>query len=323
MKWILLLLLSFNVAAAPKRIDFIFDIDGVLVDRANKETVRHLYPDTKISELKAAGRVLELNGHTYILNKGAEELVEYLSNIPGAKITFFSTGPKDRNIIFLNHFKTNKGKKFIDIAEGRVLSYDQALRVDENGKAHWAELFEREQLNSPIEKNVVSELKPFAGPVKKDLTQIEGLNLERAILIDDRTANAARGQEKNLLKVDLLLTRQEPERVLRFLDGHEQPRVYRNKINEIYHSWSNRLMLTAGLIDEVLKNAKNKKISIAEALFRLQWKKERNGELSYKLLNKPLKLLQKGQAIFLKQNKQFKLNPAGLYYCDYAGIFIK
>jgi len=304
---IFILILFVSNSVLSKRIDFIFDIDGVLVDRANKETVKHLYPPEKLELLKSAGRVLELNEHIYILNNGAEELVEYLSEIPDAKITFFSTGPRDRNEIFLNHFKLNNGKKFIDVSEGRLFSNEDALELS--------------KLDDYSKTNYQSRINEFVGPVKKDLTLINGIDLESAILIDDRVVNAARGQEKNLLKVDLSLTREKPTAVLNYFlkEVKDKPMSY---IGRHFYNWNNRLMITAGIIDQVLKVSKLEKISTRDALWRTQWEKK-SGSLTYKLTNslKPEIFIRRGEEIFYKLNNRFKSINTGIYICDYHRIF--
>ncbi|MFT6633251.1 MAG: hypothetical protein ACJAS4_003221 [Bacteriovoracaceae bacterium] len=321
MKFLILILIITQTAFA-ERIDFILDIDGVLVDRANKETVAYLYPPEKIQKLKLQNRVLQLNGHTYILNEGAGEFIDYLSKIKDSKITFFSTGPADRNKIFLETFRTSEGKRFIDIAEGRFFSYGDAIRVTDTGEAFTSANFEKGNLTKPLSKDYASKVKEFIGPVKKDITIIKGLNLERAILIDDRLPNATRGQEKNLLNVDLTLTRQEPDRVLRYIEGIPESRAnIKGAIGKHYYSWSNRLMLTAGIIEQTIENAKKNKISIRDALWKIQWSESSKGLTPNLIPNKPASLFMRGEQVFSKINNSFKPINKGIFFCNYQQIF--
>jgi hypothetical protein len=319
---LLILILLITQTAFAKRIDFVLDIDGVLVDRANKETVAYLYPPEKIEALKLQNRVLQLNGHTYVLNEGAGEFIDYLSKIKDAKITFFSTGPADRNKVFLETFRTSEGKRFIDIAEGRFFSYGDAIRVTDTGTAFTSANFEKGLLDNPLPKNYASTIKEFEGPVKKDITIIKGLDLERAILIDDRLPNATRGQERNLLNVDLTLTRQEPERVLRFIEGLPESRANtKTPIGKHYYSWSNRLMLTAGIIEQTIENAKNNNMSVRDALWKIQWSEGPKGLSPNLMPNKPANLYMRGEQAFSKVNESFRAINRGMFFCNYNQIF--
>jgi hypothetical protein len=319
---VLILTLLFINTAYAQRIDFILDIDGVLVDRANKETVAHLYPPEKIQLLRRQNRILDLNGHTYVLNQGAGEFIDYLASIPEAKITFFSTGPKDRNKLFLEHFKTSKGKTFMDIAEGRFLSYDAAVRISDTGEAFSSHDFENGKFKQPLQKNYASTIDKFIGPVKKDLELIEGLDLKRAILIDDRLVNATGGQEKNLLNVDLAFTRVPPTEALDYFDNLSQNRLFEEKgLGTKLYSWNNRLMLTAGIIDETLSFAKKNKTTIRDSLWQKQWVSS-EGALEFKLAStKPERYFLKGQQRFQEMNKNFRPVSMGKPFCNYEQIF--
>lgn len=296
MKFIIIFIIHFLFSFSVKAIDFVIDIDGVIIDRANKDTIKHLYPPEEIAKLEKQNRVIKMvvrgEEHTYILNEGAREFLNYLDNMSDSRITFFSAGPRDRNLAFLKHFKSSSGKTFLEIAQNRLFSEEDIIKT-----------------SSPKGQKLQSSISEFEGTAKKDIRIVPGLDLDDAILIDDRLSNASRGQEKNLLNVNLDISRRNPDDVLKYIDEVQAGKAPSDvSIGPLLYAWKNKLALTTGIIEKAKQSAKDLNIPLKEALWRTQWESASNKSLKYKLkYHKPVELYQAGNYMLRKSNPNFRL----------------
>lgn len=101
--------------------------------------------------------------------------------------------------------------------------------------------------------NPLKQPELFRGPRKKDLLKIQGIDLEWVILIDNEFGVVMPGQERNLLKVF-------------------SPKVDLKKLNKRDAFMERRkLMFARGVIELALGGASVKEISLAQALFEIQF----------------------------------------------------
>lgn len=92
-----------NANGQTPTIDFVVDLDGVLIfDRISNNA-----PENKI---------IIVSGHRYRLAEWSGEFLQFLSEIPGARVTFYSSGPKGSNVEVLKHIVLPNGKTAYEIA---------------------------------------------------------------------------------------------------------------------------------------------------------------------------------------------------------------
>lgn len=123
-------------------------------------------PGRDISDLKT----VKVDEEIYRISDWAVEMIEKLE-AKNVEIYFFSGGSEERNITLLKKIKSPQGRSLNDLASG-VFSYSDLREVSSTGS--------------------------FTERLKKDL-QVIGLNLDRAILIDDNLQFAYQGQDRNML----------------------------------------------------------------------------------------------------------------------------
>lgn len=153
--------------------------------------------------------VITVFGKKVRIAEGAREFLAALAADPRVRISFYSANFGERNKDGLKQIVLPDGKTALEIAGGRVYSKDDMVRGPQ-------------------------------GDVK-DLTRVaKGVNLSRAILIDDQIRYSAPGQERNLL-----------------LAWHAD-----------HHT---RLARALGLLDKVLTESERAGTSPVDVLDALQW----------------------------------------------------
>jgi len=264
-------------AGAPEPVVFVFDLDDTLI--------RYLRPPET-----EAGLVLpregDLFGYRYrVLDGVAEMLHSLLREVPGARIAFYSGGPRARNERILSELMLPDGRSAMEAAF-LVLSKEETIQ--EVGDGHPAQN--------------TGENARFRGHEKKDLRQFarDGVKLENVILIDDNLAWAHRGQEKNFLWLG------------------SRPKFHQVRLGEGPQSAEefvrdrNKLARARGLIDRALEKSRSDGIPISEALWRLQWLPNPAG--GEPLYNEPLwtdaALYRRGAQAFHRANPKYRFTPA-------------
>jgi hypothetical protein len=281
----LLLVGQLSAHAAP-RLDIVIDIDHVLVDNIAGVLM------TGVPESKT----ITVLGEKYRVADGVAEFLESLSRIPGARISFFSNAPAERNLDLLGKIKLKDGRTALDLAEGRVLSRPDITKLEyldeeEYGKKFW---------------------RSFSGTTKKDLTKVPGLDLEHAILIEDQKAHALPGQERNLLNVydpgiDIVGRPESHDDQIKSL-ATVDPESAR-EIGEARVSDRNRLAYARGLIDQALEKAAKEGLTPVEALSKLQWQL-RDGVVYFKPMKTNVDAFRRGAVAFRQVNRQYHFTPA-------------
>lgn len=174
---------------------------------------------------KTDPNVIEIQGEYYQVKDWASKIIQNL-NRPGVEIYFFSGGKRERNIQLLNAIKIENGKSLADIAKN-IFSYSDLKEVKDEGR--------------------------FSERLKKDLKKI-GLNIKRAVLIDDNAQFAVKGQDRNMLWLGNTyhFYRTFPES----FEDHGQEKILQQFIPEDYASWflsRNKLKFIYELLDDAIK----------------------------------------------------------------------
>lgn len=155
--------------ARPPRIDFVLDLDWTL-----------LYQIRDPRQVTDTTRLLRAGGDTYRLADNAAQFIEYLASIPGARVSFFSGGERERNIEILRQIRLSDGRTAADF-----------------------NVFGKEDLSAVEPSKRSSGTPGFAERFKKDLRKVlPDIDLERAVLVDDTIRFPAAGQQRNLLSLD-------------------------------------------------------------------------------------------------------------------------
>ncbi len=113
-----------------------------------------------------------VEGTRYRFSDGAAEFIQYISTLPDARISFFSGGPKSRNLEVLNHLRLPNGKSALDV------------------------MYVLRSHNDLTTMPGVSKNAPVYERAKKDLRKISA-NIDNTILVDDHRHYPLPGQEKN------------------------------------------------------------------------------------------------------------------------------
>lgn len=174
-----------------KNITITFDIDdsiatGFYEDDISKIEKKHPW----VSLFRSKGLYLHaLKPH--IIHPGVLELIQFLDTIPYVRMSFFSSGIKERNELLVPELLClSLGKKRYESIQDKVV------------------ICSRNDLEKAAEslKNAQYDYYGFcSGNDTKDLNKIlrEDEDLEWAILVDDDQSYVHYGQEKNLLKIPM------------------------------------------------------------------------------------------------------------------------
>lgn len=143
--------LSQSTIAQSKEVHLVLDIDWTIVRPLELEN---------IPEFEHTQRVLSLSKDDhYLLMEGTREILDFASENPWLKITFFSGGHRARNLKLLDMVKDSKGITAKQIAH-KVLSNEELTVVSQDESLRFSHRF------------------------KKDLTKAHP-NLEEVIFVDD------------------------------------------------------------------------------------------------------------------------------------------
>lgn len=179
-----------------KIVDLVFDIDETIVDRpyySKEKEYLEKYPHDFISFYLGEPHNQQVVHYVY---NYISDLFTYLGSMENVRISFCSSGVKERNVELLKLLKTKLSgtPSFYDIAY-KVISREELLNT---------ELI-------PHEEREKYQPKGLFGNLKKDLTAIDPDNLQNTFLIDDDQSYVLKGQEKNFIKKSGYLTDYIPE----------------------------------------------------------------------------------------------------------------
>jgi len=132
---------------ANQDLHIVFDLDWTLV--------------SPIENASTGKNIIRVGDESYRLHNGAIELLEKLFKTPGLKISFFSGGPRERNIELLSKIELYQGRGNAHEMAFKILSKEDLTRLED-----------------------VPETARFSEKFKKDLTKISS-NLENVVMIED------------------------------------------------------------------------------------------------------------------------------------------
>jgi hypothetical protein len=163
-------------------INIVLDIDGVLACNTVENVKQALFFKNKGAIMTAI--------KTHYLFPGVIEFIQFLFRRENIKVSFFSSGDKERNIIFVEQLLK--------------------LALQEQGYEevkHKVRVLSRDDLTVPDDKENVEHHRVYglwAGNKQKDLSKVlcEEDLLDNTILVDDTPSYVACGQAKNVLYVD-------------------------------------------------------------------------------------------------------------------------
>lgn len=279
----LLLALS-SFALGADRIDFVIDIDGIILFEGTPAALKGA----------PAHRIVRTDyGYAYRIAEGAPEFLQSLATIPGAHLTFYSGGSVGRNEDVLKKFRLPNGKSAREVAF-RVLSDVDRTVPDRTELERWAEAFRTF----------------FHGDLKKDLRKVPGLDPSRAFFFDDRRAYVAPGQERNFVCLDYEHVSPGYEKESYPLDASDRVRAL-----EKHSAWDasaaaarnmahrNKLVYGRGLVQQALDLAEREKISPVDALWKLQWQETMGRDLKVRHIHPwSREVYALGLSLFRKEN---------------------
>lgn len=225
-------------ARAEKPIDFVIDLDWTLF--------YEIFDERQLSGRPA--RVLEHEGHRYVMTDDAPRFVQKLLSVPGARVSFFSGGDEARNRFLLEQLRLPDGRTAAEAAF-RVLSRDDL---------------------TPIEG--VPDGASFSKRFKKDLSKLASdAELARTILIDDQPGFALKGQEKNLLSLEPTFDFAGNYNAVKQEMGRGLSLRFPAPSRETWALEREKLARAAGLIDAALEKSAREGVSPRDALHSLQY----------------------------------------------------
>lgn len=166
-----LLFTAVAFAGPAKPIDIVFDLDWTLVYTANPESVQADHRD-----------IIEFESVSYRLSDYTVEVLAYLVQDPRFRVSIFSGGSKKRN------------EKILEVIEQKIRQ--------RSGIIGGGSLFYKVLSLQDLRTRLQPDGQRFAQKFGKPLQAIEGVDLERAVLIDDVRAFAEKGQGENLLWIE-------------------------------------------------------------------------------------------------------------------------
>lgn len=249
-------------------INVVFDID---------ETIATGFPDTKEDEIPEWAKIFKVNDlyidaiAPHIIHPGVKELIQFLDKM-NVKISFYSSGPKERNEIFVEKLlcKALGEKRYQELKKSNQVKIISELVSSDKAKGQeqarlYGDNFHRDQ------------------GVKKDLQKaVEKIdNIDWSVLIEDTLAYGYYGQEKNLLKVPLVQPRNF-ESLHYYFNAKEEP--LKSDLEDIFRR-TNNIFYAAGVFFSALEKALTENISLKDALFQIQFIKNGNQNESEMIYN--------------------------------------
>ncbi len=229
---------------------------------------------------REAGLFVRTSLGDYIIHPGALELVRMLVSMPNVELTFFSAGHKTRNLelvygILCLALGTKKADEVFKNC--RILSREECLG--------YMSFLKRQNFNikdSVTYKNVLA-LDP---------------NPNWTVIFDDCHGNAFPNQEGNLL-----FLRWSQEQQLKAFQDIRIQSMYGCPHRDQEFFRANLLYYAAGLFLTALQFAKQRDITLRDALFRLQFKMEGDFYVYDKKVAKQTKYHEKGLEAFRKVHR--------------------
>lgn len=268
-------------------INIVFDLDDTIVTGFDEEGEALEKKHPWINLFKKNNLYLEAI-KPHIIHPGVIELLQLLDTIPNVKISFFSSGIKERNEILVEKLLCQSlGKtRYESIKNQIIICSKDKLTALKNGREQYD--------NYGI----------YKGNYKKDLTHISNQQgtLDRTILIDDDTSYCYYGQEKNVLNTlyadDLTFSHIYASRKNRPLDIEE----HNHCANHVYYITG--LLIT---LFEIVKNDKTK--TLRDVLFEIQYKKNDNPSIFKPRMEFNNKLFENENYYQLGLKELQKINP--------------
>lgn len=229
-----------------RQIHIILDIDETLANGFDEDIYSFLNKFPHLNKFIAND--LLINAIVpHFLHPGAIEFIQWLSEIPGVKISFFSSGDENRNTIFVQELLIRAFGNKANSIKNKIAIYS---------RKHLVESIEADT------KNQYRLFKIYHGTKKKDLSRILSTNdLKDVILIDDNATYIAPGQERNVLLIRG--TDQFP-----FYEFHKNYKDYPDEMGK-YLLLMNHIFYITGLLSKITNLNTH---SIADNLFNLQYK---------------------------------------------------
>jgi len=224
---------SFARTESSSHIDFVIDLDGVLLG------------NWKGGEPGPEDFVIEAIDGRYRVSDGAGEFLQSLLDIPNARVSFFSGGDEKRNLEALRQVKLPNGRSALEICQGRFFSHQHL--TEKSGKdlsivAPDVDLRSAILIDDQEGYALKGQEKNMLWSIDRQLADYSGINsvgdLNRMLKETEGTPSAS--SESEDLKRDFLMDR-------------------------------NKLARARGIIAMAMETSTKRKISVVEALNQIQW----------------------------------------------------
>lgn len=239
----------------------IFDIDETLAWGFYQDDVSKLIQENPWIGIFRDKKLFLHALKPHIIWPGTIELVQLFQQMPDIKIHFFSSGIAPRNEIFVEKLLSLAfGKdKYDDIKNEIIICSREDL--DQGGVRDLAEIQYR--------KSGISH-----GNYKKNLKRIikDDAELEWSVLVEDDSSYCYYSQEKNILQVTggtygcFAITYDNSYRNELFVEGGSE------------HQRVNHIFYLTGILFEAFDIAHQQNITLADALFQIQFREPRENE---------------------------------------------
>ncbi|MBF0205374.1 MAG: hypothetical protein HQK53_00650 [Oligoflexia bacterium] len=237
--------------------DIVFDLDETLLGYVTDGTF--IKGDPRYIEFVIDGPIYYANKEftnlhiQHFVMPGAIEILSVLNQIPEVRISFCSSGHRERNIRVLEKIKVldkiNKNKKLVSLSDiaYKILSNQDLLDVTRT-------------LGSDQEAN---KFGPNANYVllKKNLLLIDSSDIKNCILVDDNPSYILQGQEENFFKTQGIDNVYYPE-IIAAVPLYIAKDILRTK---------NNLIIVLGMIIEGIRLTKiNPTLSLSKFIYEIQ-----------------------------------------------------
>lgn len=276
------------------KLTVVLDIDYTLAENLSSNS-RELRTKGLIDE----SSIIVAADHEHYIYHGSVAFIKFLDSL-GAKLAFFSNGIKERNEEFVEKLL----KKSLGVPRYNELK--RSISIKSKNDCFYTSRIQGKERDSCQPKYI-----GFQGDAKKDLNQVNAVELGWTVLIDDTRNYMLSGQEGNLLKVYGFAAK------LRILNNTTEEE-FKGDPEEAFISL-NRIFYAAGVLLTALEKTEELNISLAQSLFKLQFKADESGEFEpiYHVLLKEGSLYQKG----LSKLKEFDSSLEFLGTQTVANIF--
>lgn len=218
--------------ATPDQIHIVLDLDDTLATNTEEETINR-------SEMKwfIDNKLIIQALAPHIIHPGAIELIQFLFSIPNIRVSFFSRGIEERNILLVNAILA------------RALGVEGFTKVKDS-----ITVFSRYDLSAGFRNPMKISDCLRAGNQLKNLARITNPNqLDNTILIEDDLSYCHPGQERNML-------------IHKFV-RHWVFQSKFDRCDDIHEA--NHVFYIAGVLKWIFTNKGNQ--SLADTLFQFQF----------------------------------------------------